>query len=90
MNSTVKHELTSVSNWLGFLVGVIGNVLPYLTPGTLTALGFTGPWVQRISTAVGLLLIAYREKPKAAPVLPPPAPEVTRSPFVQSPPEKSP
>lgn len=86
MNSTVKRELGSISNWLGLLVAALGNVLPYLTPGTLAALGFTGPWVSRISTAVGLLLIAYREKPKPD-VLPPPATEATRSPFFKQPPE---
>ena len=79
---SVKQELTSVSNWAGAAVIGLGNLLPYLTPQTLTALGFTGPWVSRISTAIGLLLILYREKPKAA------APtSETPSPFVQPPPE---
>jgi hypothetical protein len=68
MNPTVKNELTSVTNWLGGLVVLIGNLLPYLTPDTLEAIGFTGPRVRQISTFIGLLLIVYREKRKAAPI----------------------
>lgn len=69
---TIKNELTSVSNWIGVAIGTIGNLLPYLTPDALTALGFTAPWVHGISTAATILLLAYRETPKAAdPSIPP-------------------
>lgn len=80
MNPTVKTELTSVTNWLGGAAIAVGNVLPYVTPDTLTALGFTAPWVKGISTAVGLILIAYREKSKATPppVVPPTPPETPK------------
>jgi len=81
MSEALKRELTSVSNWLGLLIGAIGNVLPYLTPDTLAALGFTPAWVHRISTGVMLLLIAYRGKPKSD-VLPPPVAEANHVPFV--------
>ena len=73
MNVNVKQELTSVSNWAGAAVIGLGNLLPYLNPATLAALGVPGPWVPRIATVVGLLLILYREKPKATapPAIPP-------------------
>lgn len=83
MNPLVKNELTSVSNWLGAAIGIIGYLLPQLTPQTLAALGFTGPWVQRISAAAALLLFVYREK-KRADVLPPPTPEAARNTFVST------
>lgn len=58
-----KNELTYLTSLLGGLVVLIGNILPYLTPDTLEALGVSAPWCQRISIAVGLLLIAYRKTP---------------------------
>ncbi len=81
MGPFFKRELLSITNWVGAAVIALGEMLPYITPDVLADLGFTAPWVKRISTAVGLLLIAYRENPKPA-VLPPPAPEATPSPFV--------
>lgn len=74
------QELATISTMMGAAVIALGNLLPYLTSGTLAALGLPGPWVSRIATAAGLLLIVYREKPKenATPAVPP---------FVQPPPE---
>jgi hypothetical protein len=89
MSDIIKRELTSVSNWLGAIIMTVGDLLPYLTPDTLASLGFTAPWCQRISTFVGLLLIAYREKPKAI-VLPPPTAEATQVPFVKPQSKESP
>lgn len=63
MSDTLKKELTYITSLLGGLVMLIGNLLPYLTPATLAALGVSAPWCQRISIAVGLLLIVYRKTP---------------------------
>lgn len=64
----LKNELTSVSNWVGVAVATIGNVLPYITPDTLTAIGLAAPQVKIASTIIGVLCLAYREKPKPVPI----------------------
>ena len=69
MALVVKSELTQVSNYLGALVGVVGNVLPYLTPDFLAGLGLSAPSVHVASSVIAVLLFAYREKA--------PAPSVT-------------
>lgn len=73
MKTAIVKELKDATNWLGGVLVTVGTVLPYLTPATLAALGFTGPWPSRISIAAGLLCIAYR-KPSPVP-LPPTTPE---------------
>lgn len=76
MNAAIAKELKDATNWIGGVLVGAGAILPLLTPTTLTALGFTGPWPGRISIAVGLLCIAYR-KPAASvsPTIPPENPK---------------
>lgn len=62
----VKSELKQVSNYVGAAVITVGNLLPYLTPATLAAIGVPSSKLQIASTVVGLLCLAYREK-QAAP-----------------------
>ena len=64
----VKSELKQVSNYVGAAVIAAGNLLPYLTPATLVALGVPASKLQIVSTVVGLLCLAYREK-QAAPAV---------------------
>ena len=63
-----KPELRQISNYIGVIVGVVGNVLPSLTPTTLVALGVPPSKLQIASTLVAVLLVAYREKQPAAAV----------------------
>ena len=57
MTPAVKAEISSV---LGVVIAGAGNILPYITPETLTSLGLSEPWVRGVSAAVGLILLAYR------------------------------
>jgi len=82
MNDTIKKELTYITSLLGGLVIALGELLPYLTPDTLAALGVSTPLCKRISIVIGLLLIAYRKNPSQQ-ILPPPSPEADRIPFVK-------
>jgi hypothetical protein len=75
MSNFWKNELRQISNWLGALVGILGNILPYLTPDFLSGLGLSAQTTHVVSSIVAILLIAYREKPV---------------PFVPNPPEKRP
>src|ERR1700744_6477769 len=74
-----KSEFKQVSNYLGAAVGVIGNVLPYVTPDFLTSLGLSAATVHTVSSIVAVLLFAYREKQPVAAV-PAPAGAPTNSP----------
>lgn len=73
MNAAVLKELKDATNWIGGILVGAGAILPLLTPQTLTALGFSGPWPARISIGAGLLCIAYRKPtpPSVPPTIPP-------------------
>lgn len=62
-----KPQLKQVSNYLGALVGVVGNLLPLMTPDFLTACGVTPATAHVASTIAAALLFAYQEKQKPAP-----------------------
>lgn len=83
MKDFLKRELTSASTLIGLAIAGFGNLLPFLTPQTLTDLGVPSKLIPRISSCLGLLLVLYRQKPKDPP-------EATRVPFVPSSPEKKP
>lgn len=77
VNST-KPQLKQVSNYLGVLVGTVGNLLPYLTPDFIAGLGLSASATHIVSSVVALLLLAYQEKQKAPAIAvdltpPPPA-----------------
>ncbi len=63
----VKPELKQISNYVGAAVIAFGNLLPYLTPVTLAALGVPASKLQIASTIIGVLCIAFREKQAAPP-----------------------
>lgn len=69
----VKPELKQVTNYVGALVGVVGNLLPILTPDLLLACGVSPVAAHVASSVAAALLLAYREKAAApAPVSSPP------------------
>lgn len=62
-----KPEHKQISNYIGAAVGIVGNVLPYVTPDLLASLGLSPTVVHTASSIVAVLLLAYRErKPVAA------------------------
>lgn len=63
-----KPELKQVTNYVGAIVGVVGNLLPILTPELLTACGVSPVTAHVWASVSAALLIAYREKAPAAPV----------------------
>lgn len=74
----LKSEFKQVSNYLAAAVGVIGNVLPYVTPDFLTSLGLSATVIHTVSSIVAVLLFAYREKqPVAAAPAPAGAPTIS-------------
>jgi hypothetical protein len=76
MNAIIVKELKDATNWIGGVLVGAGAILPMLTPATLSALGFSGPWPSRIAIGAGLLCIAYR-KP-APPNVSPTTPELPK------------
>lgn len=65
MAPVVKPILSQVSNYVGAAVGIVGNVLPYVTPDLLAGLGLSPTTVHTVSSVVAVLLFAYREKQPA-------------------------
>lgn len=63
----VKPELKQVTNYVAAFVGVVGNLLPILTPDLLTACGVSPVAAHVASSVAAALLIAYREKSPAVP-----------------------
>lgn len=61
-----KPEHKQISNYVGAAVGIVGNVLPYVTPDLLTSLGLSPTVVHTVSSIVAVLLFAYREKKPVA------------------------
>lgn len=72
-----KPEMKQITNYLGALVGVIGNLLPLVTPDLLTACGVSPAAAHVAASVAAALLFAYREKAPAAPV-PPTTPETPK------------
>lgn len=62
--AATKPELSQISNYIGAAIGVIGNVLPLLTPDLLAACGLSPATVHTVSTLAAAVLILYREKSK--------------------------
>lgn len=62
-----KPELKQISNYVGVAVALIGNLLPYVTPGLLLAVGVPPGAAQIASTLIGAALVAYREKQPVSP-----------------------
>lgn len=66
-----KPQLAQVTNYVGALVGIVGNLLPIITPDFLTACGVS-PTTAHVWASVGAaLLIAYQEKKPVSPTTPP-------------------
>lgn len=69
-----KPQLKQVTNYLGAVVGVVGNLLPLMTPDFLTACGVSPATAHIASTVAATLLFAYQEKKPAAVAVPPVTP----------------
>lgn len=61
-----KPWYAQVSNYAGVAIGVIGNILPYITPDFLTSIGVSATASHTIGSIVAVILFAYKEKTKPA------------------------
>lgn len=63
----VKPWYAQWSNYAGVAIGIIGNVLPYVTPDFLESIGVSATASHSIGSIVGVILVAYKEKAKPQP-----------------------
>jgi len=62
--AVTKPWYAQISNWAGAIIGVVLNLLPYITPNFLASIGVSATASHTIGSIVAVILVAYKEKAK--------------------------